>query len=119
MPEERAEEDCEGVRKGLYVGDNTIDSERLVSYRILFMGSCALISILAGGYWSYYSAQQSAVNADMHDNNRLQWDAIRTVSDQVRETAIRQSNDHETIIDLSLRLREAEAHAAIMDSKRR
>jgi hypothetical protein len=101
------------------VGNSESDRTREVDYRTLFLGACAVISILGGGYWSYYTTQQSAANDDMERTNQLQWQRLQVINDLVLSHTAHIGSLEKNHDDQEDRIRKLESDVAGMAARRK
>jgi hypothetical protein len=101
------------------VGDPEANSKRTVDvdYRTLFLGACALISILGGGYWVLYTTQQSIINADMDKTNTFQWNRIQIINDFVLSHTAHIELLEKAHDDIESRLRKLESSIAVLEAR--
>ncbi len=55
------------------------------NYKMLFMGACALISILAGSLYGLWTSRAEQTVEDSRTTNDLQWQRLQQLSDKLLE----------------------------------
>lgn len=99
--------------------DHKLSEGFSIDYKTLFLGACAVISMLSSLVYGFWTSRTEQATEDSRTTNELQWQRLQQLSDKLLEQGAQLQQLRREADDKEERLREIERGVAREQRERR